>query len=189
MWLGLQVNPNMNEVLPLNMNEVDNILEMPNDLISIGRFTQPFGKDGAMKLRNSGDPSHLRGLKKIWLEQHGWVNVRKLEVFNGVVVLKIAGYTQRHLTDELRGLEVYAEKTAIKLPEGTHFYHDLIGLPVVAPDGSSLGTLKDIMDAGTADILVVNHNNKDVLVPLQAPYVQILEGKIEIEPISGLFDA
>jgi 16S rRNA processing protein RimM len=196
MWLAHQANPNMNEVSNPNMNEVSNsnineaaTLEMPDNLISIGHFTQPFGKDGAMKLRNSGDPSHLQGIKKVWLEHHGWVVVRKLEIYNQVVVLKIAGFTQRHLTDELRGLEVYADKTAIRLPQGTHFYHDLIGLPVVAPDGSSLGVLKSIMDAGTADILVVNYNNKEVLVPLQAPYVQILEGKIEIEPITGLFDA
>lgn len=178
----------MNEVSPASMNETATNPEMPNDLISIGHFTQPFGKDGAMKLRNSGDPSHLQGLRKIWLEHHGWVAVRKLEIFNNVVILKIAGYSQRHFTDELRGLEVFTEKTAIRLPEGTHFYHDLIGLPVVSPDGLSLGVLKTIMDAGTADILVVNYNNKEILVPLQAPYVQILEGKIEIEPITGLFD-
>ena len=168
------------------MNELS--IEIPEDLISIGHFTQAFGKDGAMKLRNSGDPSHLQGLKKVWLEHQGWVAVRKLEVFNNVVILKIAGYTQRHLTDDLRGLEVYAEKNAIRLPKGTHFYHDLIGLPVVTPDGSSLGVLKSIMDAVASDILVVNYNNQEVLVPLQAPYVQIKTGKIEIEPITGLFD-
>ncbi len=142
-----------------------------------------------MKLRNSGDASHLRGIKKVWLENNGWVNVRKIEIYNDVVVVKIAGFTQRHLTDELRGLELFADKNAVQLPEGVHFYHDLIGLPVVAPDGSSLGVLKSIMDAGTADILVVNYQGKDVLVPLQAPYVRLLEDKIEIEPIGGLFDA
>ncbi len=171
------------------MSELVAPSEMPADLISIGHFTQPFGKDGAMKLRNSGDPSHLRGLKKVWLESLGFVAVRKLEVFNEVVILKIAGFTQRHLTDELRGLEVYAEKSAIQLPEGVHFYHDLIGLPVVSPDGSSLGVVKSMMDTGSADILVVKYQGREVLVPLQAPYVQLLEGKIEIEPITGLFDA
>jgi 16S rRNA processing protein RimM len=192
MWLALPVNLKARSANPMSdtiISDPSDILEMPENLISIGRFTQPFGKDGAMKLRNSGDASHLRGIKKVWLENNGWVNVRKLEIYNDIVVMKIAGYTQRHLTDELRGLELFAEKSAVQLPEGVHFYHDLIGLPVVAPDGSSLGVLKSIMDAGTADILVVNYQNKEVLVPLQAPYVQILEGKIEIEPISGLFDA
>ncbi len=171
-----------NEVAP---NEPD--LEMPEGLISIGHFTQPFGKDGAMKLRSAGEAEHLRGLKKVWLENNGWVAVRKLEIYNDIAVLKIAGFNQRHLTDELRGLELFAEK--FNLPQGVHFYHDLIGLPVVAPDGSSLGVLKSMIDTGTSDILVVQYNAQEVLVPLQAPYVRILEGHIEIEPISGLFDA
>ncbi len=180
------VVPSMSEPL-VTPNEPS--LEMPEGLISLGHFTQPFGKDGAMKLRSSGEAEHLRGLKKVWLEHHGWVAVRKLEIYNDIAILKIAGFNQRHLTDELRGLELFAEKTALKLPEGVHFYHDLIGLPVQAPDGSSLGVLKSMMDAGTSDILVVSYQNKEVLVPLQAPYVRILEGYIEIEPISGLFDA
>jgi 16S rRNA processing protein RimM len=162
---------------------------MPDDLISIGRFTQAFGRDGGMKLRPSGDPSHLRGIKKIWLEPLGWQNVRRLETHNEVLIVKLAGILHREQTDVLRGLEVFVEKSAVKLPEGVYFYHDLIGLPVVAPDGSSLGVVKTMMDTGHADILVVQHQQKEVLVPVQAPYVRLLTGKIEIEPIAGLFES
>jgi 16S rRNA processing protein RimM len=158
------------------------------ELISIGRFTQAFGRDGGMKLRPSGDPSHLRGIKKIWLETLGWQTVRRLETHNEVVIVKLAGILRREQTDSLRGLEVFADKSAIQLPEGVYFYHDLIGLPVVAPDGSSLGVVKTLMDASYADILVVLYQEREVLVPVQAPYVRLLAGKIEIEPIAGLFD-
>jgi 16S rRNA processing protein RimM len=158
------------------------------ELISIGRFTQAFGRDGGMKLRPSGDPSHLRGIKKIWLETLGWQTVRRLETHNEVVIVKLAGILRREQTDPLRGLEVFVEKSAIQLPEGVYFYHDLIGLPVVAPDGSSLGVVKTLMDASYADILVVLYQEREVLVPVQAPYVRLLAGKIEIEPIAGLFD-
>jgi 16S rRNA processing protein RimM len=162
---------------------------MPDtDLISIGKFTQAFGRDGGMKLRPSGDPSHLRGIKKIWLETLGWQTVRRLELHVDILIVKLAGIVRREQTDVLRGLEVFAEKSALKLPEGVYFYHDLIGLPVVAPDGSSLGVVKTLMDTGHADVLVVLYGEREVLVPLQAPYVHLLEGKIEIEPIAGLFD-
>jgi 16S rRNA processing protein RimM len=162
---------------------------MSEDLISIGRFTQAFGRDGGMKLRPSGDPSHLRGIKKVWLENLGWQTVRRLETHNEVLIVKLGGIVRREQTDTLRGLEVFASKSAVKLPEGVYFYHDLIGLPVVAPDGSSLGVVKTLMDASYADILVVQYQQKDVLVPVQAPYVRLLEGRIEIEPIAGLFDS
>jgi 16S rRNA processing protein RimM len=159
---------------------------MTDDLVLIGQFTQAFGRDGGMKLRPSGDPAHLRGIKKIWLEPLGWQVVRRLETHNEVLIVKLAGILRREQTDSLRGLEVFAEKSAVKLPEGVHFYHDLIGLPVVSFDGSSLGVVKTMMDTGHADILVVQFGQKEVLVPLQAPYVQLLEGRIKIEPIAGL---
>ncbi len=165
------------------------IPEQPTDLVSIGKLTQAFGRDGAIKLRTSGDPTHLRGIKQVWVENKGWLAVRKLEIHNAVTIIKLGEIYHRPQTDEFRGLEVFAAKEAIKLPTGVHFYHDLIGLPVVAPDGSSLGVLKSIMDSGFADILVVKYQNKEVLVPLQAPYVRILENSIEIEPITGLFDS
>jgi 16S rRNA processing protein RimM len=162
---------------------------MSDDLISIGRFTQAFGRDGGMKLRPSGNPAHLVGIKKIWLEALGWQVVRRLETHNEVLIVKLGGVVHREQTDALRGLEVFAEKSAVKLPEGVYFYHDLIGLPVVAPDGSGLGVVKTMMDTGHADILVVQHQQKEVLVPVQAPYVRLLAGKIEIEPIAGLFES
>jgi 16S rRNA processing protein RimM len=161
---------------------------MTEDLISIGRMTQAFGRDGGMKLRPSGDMTHLRGIKKIWLEPLGWQVVRRLELHNDVLIVKLAGILRREQTDVLRGLEAFVEKAAVKLPEGVHFYHDLIGLPVVSPDGSSLGVVKTMMDTGHADILVVQYLQQEVLVPLQAPYVRLLEGAIEIEPIAGLFE-
>jgi 16S rRNA processing protein RimM len=163
-------------------------LHMTEDLISIGRLTQAFGRDGGIKLRPSGDPAHLRGIKKIWLESLGWQDVRRLETHNEVLILKLSGILRREQTDALRGLEVFAEKSAVQLPEGVYFYHDLIGLPVVSPDGSSLGVVKTLMDASYADILVVQYQEKEVLVPVQAPYVRLLEGRIEIEPIAGLFE-
>ena len=45
-----------------------------------------------------------------------------------------------------------------------------------------------MIDTGAQDILVVRYAERDVLVPLQAPYVRVLEDKIEIQAVSGLFD-
>ncbi len=157
------------------------------DLIKIGVLTQAFGLHGGLKLRTSGDPEHLRGLQQVFVESLGWLEVKRLDL-GEVVTIRLAGITSRPQALELKGLEVFADKNVIKIPEGTYFYHDLIGLEVFRSSGEPLGVIKDIMDAGASDILVVKHGKKDVLVPLQAPYVRVLEGKLEIDPIPGLFD-
>jgi 16S rRNA processing protein RimM len=157
------------------------------DLIKIGVLTQAFGLHGALKFRTSGDPEHLRGLQKVFIEPLGWLEVKRLDI-GEIVTIRLAGINSRPQALELKGVEVFADKSVIVIPEGTYFYHDLIGLEVFKPSGELLGIVKDIMDAGSSDILVIKYGKKDALVPLQAPYVRVLEGKLEIDPIPGLFD-
>jgi 16S rRNA processing protein RimM len=158
------------------------------DLIKIGVLTQAFGLHGALKFRPSGDPQALKGLKKVFTETRGWLEIKRIDFHEATTAIRFAEITSRPQALELKGLELFAEKTAVKLQEGTYFYHDLIGLEVVTPNGDALGAVKDMMDAGSSDIIVVRHGKKDVLVPLQAPYVRVVEGKLEIDPIPGLFD-
>ena len=57
-------------------------------------------------------------------------------------------------------------KYAKKLPEGTYFIADLIGLNVFTEDGKLLGYLEDIYNAGSSDIYVVKTElGKQVLLP------------------------
>jgi 16S rRNA processing protein RimM len=158
------------------------------DLIKIGVLTQAFGLYGALKFRPSGDPEALKGLKKVFTESRGWLEIKRIDFHEAMVAIRFVGITSRPQALELKGLELFVEKEAVKLEEGSYFYHDLIGLEVFKPNGDLLGTVKDVMDAGASDILVVRHDKKDVLVVLQAPYVRVLEGKLEIDPIPGLFD-
>jgi 16S rRNA processing protein RimM len=158
------------------------------DLIKIGVLTQAFGLYGALKFRPSGDPEALKGLKKVFIESRGWLEVKRIDFHEATVAIRFVGITSRPEALEMKGLEVFADRDAVKLAEGSYFYHDLIGLEVVKPSGDLLGVVKDIMDAGSSDILVIRYGKKDVLVPLQAPYVRVLEGKLEIDPIPGLFD-
>ena len=117
-----------------------------------------------------------------------WLGVKQVVLHDIIPVLTLAGVNSREDALALHSLEVYAEKAAVHLEPDTFYYHDLIGRAVVAPDGSSLGVVQSMIDTGVQDILVVRHNERDVLVPLQAPYVRVLEDNIEIEPIAGLFD-
>lgn len=153
----------------------------------IGTFTAPHGLHGALKLRAIGSPEALERVRRVFVQDRGWLGVKRVALHDGVPVLTLAGVTERADALPLGGLEVYADKADLTLEPDTYFYHDLIGRVVVAPDGSSLGVLKSIMDLGAQDVLVVDHHGREVLVPLQAPYVRVLETTIEIEPVPGLF--
>ena len=161
---------------------------MIDDLIQIGTLTAPHGLHGAIKLRAIGQPDALLELRRVFIPNKGWLGVKQVALHDVIPVLMLAGVNSRPDALALGGLEVYAEKTAVRLEPDTFYYHDLIGRSVVAPDGSSLGVVQSMIDTGAQDILVVKHNQREVLVPLQAPYVRVLEETIEIEPVIGLFD-
>jgi 16S rRNA processing protein RimM len=161
---------------------------IPDDLIQIGTFTAPHGLHGAIKLRAIGQPDALLELRRIYIPNKGWLGVKQIVLHDVIPVLMVAGVNSRADALTLHSLEVYAEKNKVHLEPDTFYYHDLIGRAVVAPDGSSLGVVQSMIDTGVQDILVVRHNGREVLVPLQAPYVRVLEDSLEIEPISGLFD-
>ncbi len=161
---------------------------IPDDLIQIGAFTAPHGLHGAIKLRAIGQPDALLELRRVYIPNKGWLGVKQVVLHDVVPVLMLAGVNSREDALALHSVDVYAEKMAVHLEPDTFYYHDLIGRSVIAPDGSSLGVIASMIDTGVQDILVVRHNERDVLVPLQAPYVRVLKENIEIEPISGLFD-
>lgn len=163
---------------------------MTEDLILIGTIVAPQGLDGSVRVQPIGDPESLLGLKRVQLQNRGTMSLKSIRLHNrNLIVLRLAGINTVEAAEGLRGFELRAEKSELHLQEGTYYYHDLIGLPVRSPDGNDLGRVRDVIDSGPHDILVIEYQDREVLVPLQAPYVRVLTGHLEIDPIPGLFEA
>jgi len=62
-----------------------------------------------------------------------------------------------------RQISVYREQLP-DLPETEFYWADLIGLKVNSPDGSGLGTIKDMLATGANDVMVVQ-GEKELLIP------------------------
>lgn len=149
-----------------------------DDLIRIGKLLGPFGVGGAIKLYVIGDPARLMRLKRVQVEGLGWVKPQRIERHGPGLVLQLPGIETREAAERLQGRAVDAAEAELPpLPDGEYHYHDLIGLPVQRPSGQSLGTVKDVIDAGHQDLLVVETGQGDGLVPLQAPYVEVALGR------------
>ena len=48
-----------------------------------------------------------------------------------------------------------------ELEEGDYYWHDLIGCSVVNLEGYAMGTVTEMMETGSNDVLVVKANTKD----------------------------
>ena len=86
-------------------------------------------------------------------------------------------------------LSVYLEADASvvpALPRGSYYWHELLGCPVVDPEGGELGTVRDVYRSGGAEILVVAGGPRGPFdLPVARPFVRILaprRGEIVADP-------
>lgn len=75
--------------------------------------------------------------------------------FSGLIA-SVDGVTTRNQAEALRGMKLYTLRHALPALEDNNFYHvDLIGLPVLSPQGTLLGAVRAIHNFGSSDILEV----------------------------------
>ena len=81
------------------------------------------------------------------------------------VILHLEGFDDRDQAAALIGTEIGAMRSDLPEPEDGHYYWlDLIGLKVVHRDGTELGTIKDMLETGANDVMVVE-GEQERLIP------------------------
>ena len=183
-------------------------MENPDGLVLMGRCGRAHGVRGEVKvIPETDDPDRFRALRRVFVgpsaaEAEGYdVESLRFQPVKGgtAVVLRFAGRPTREDAEALRGLGVYAREADLPpLEEGEVYLHDLVGLRAVevdddgAPTGTTLGTVRDVLEGGAQLLLVVAREGRpDVLVPDVPEIVRAVSlgaGEVRIAPPEGLFD-
>ncbi len=163
----------------------------PDGLLRFGRLGSAHGLDGTIKLFLQADPSNIVQLQRVWLEQLGWTDVRRLELKAIPALIALVGVQTRDRAETLRNADLYCQRDALRPQEGQFLYADLLGARVQNPNGELLGVVTEVLDNGPQDLLKVQVGEKSFLVPFQADYVRVLQNPnvvVEIDPIPGLLE-
>lgn len=143
----------------------------------IGRILKAHGVRGDVKVQPiTSDVTRFRRLKSVYLgpeysaeEEAGEpVKIKKVKYLSGdkFVILTLEGITDRDTAESLKGVFVQvSEKDAIVLREGEYFFHDLVGLKVIDEHGAEAGMVKEILETGSNEVLVVRGPGGEYLVP------------------------
>lgn len=132
-----------------------------NDLLRIGYVLKPQGVRGELKIEPlTDDPNRFLDLDEVILVDRKGnetvFSVVSCSIRHRLVYLMLKTVSNRDQADSLRNSYVcISREKAIELPEGYHFICDLIGCEVQLDDGEILGTLKDILQHGAADVYQV----------------------------------
>jgi len=106
--------------------------------------------------------------KGLSLGQNGkWQSVKVAEGqrHGKSVILRLEGCDDRDQAETLIGAEIAADRSELPEPEEGHYYwSDLTGLKVVHRDGTELGKIKELLETGAHDVMVVE-GDQERLIP------------------------
>ncbi len=169
---------------------------MKKEYLECGKIVCQHGVKGAVKIASWCDsPRVLASLPVLYLaDKTGGFSALTPENASVYKDMVLASFKEISTADEaiaLRGRIVYAKRADLPLSPGQVLRQDLYGLPVVdAESGAVYGTLREITDSPSADLLVVSTPGGDVLLPDVPAFVKRKDpdAGIFVTPIPGFFD-
>lgn len=165
-------------------------------MITVARILRSQGQEGELRLRFFYiKPTDCSGLRSVFIGREGELReyaVESLVPRGKDFDLKLEGVDSLSQADRLAGLDVLVPEEALKEREKDEFFlFQLIGCSVIDKHGKMAGRVKDVLSAGPGDLLVVDWEGKEILIPFHESIcieVDVPGKRIRIDPPEGLLD-
>jgi 16S rRNA processing protein RimM len=166
----------------------------PSDLRVVGRVVKVHGLRGELVVEPSTDDVETRFAPgaRLRLPDGGFLTVLGARWHSGRLLLAAEEVTDRDAAERLRRAVLSAppSDTAPEDPEEFHD-HQLEGLRVELADGTVIGTVSAVDHGAGGDLLVVDRDGGELLVPFVhaiVPTVDVAGGRVVLDPPDGLLD-
>ena len=141
-------------------------------LVTVGRVGAPYGVRGWLKLHSYTSPPQALLDYQPWFlcrpnkaEQGHWFQVEAGKQHGRGLVAKLQGIEDRSAAEPLVGREIWIKREKLpSLPPGEYYWIDLIGMQVRNLQHQDLGSIKELLETGANDVLVVQ-GEKERLIP------------------------
>ena len=152
-------------------------------MMEIGKVVNTFGLKGELKILPY--VNYMEKVKIVYIAKQK-MEIEKIRFQKNVAIVKIKGIDDINLCEKYVGQIVEMEESdAPKLPKGTYYIKDLIGIEVVTDDGTSLGTLDDVITTAANDVYQVGK----ILLPATKEVIKDIDlenKKMTVHIIKGL---
>ncbi|MGH3777122.1 MAG: ribosome maturation factor RimM [Pseudonocardiaceae bacterium] len=161
----------------------------------VGRIGRPHGLRGevTVQVRTDSPQERFAAGAQLGAGAGRTLTVEAVRPHAGSLLVRFAGVTDRAAAVQLRGVLLTVEATELPaLDDPDEFYdHQLEGLAAFGSDGTKLGTVREVVHAPASDLLVVETDRGEVLVPFVraiVPEVDLVGGRVVLDPPAGLLD-
>ncbi len=165
--------------------------------LTLGRVARGQGLGGEVRfrayIRHPGILEHLDRILLQYPDGHEEeLNLRRTRIQGERVLLLFEGITDRTAADALRGSRLLAARSDLpELPAGEYYPGELEGYTVVSQAGEVIGPVEEVWQLPASDVLRVDHQGREVLIPLVESIIERVEHdtrRIVINVLEGLLD-
>lgn len=128
--------------------------------VMLGQLASVYGVKGWLKVTSHTQPrtnifnypQWLLKIGKDWQECH----VEQGRPHGKTLVVKLKGCDDRDQAKQLVGIEIAVYRYQLPDTDDDEYYwSDLVGMSVISTDGEDLGSIKELLETGSNDVLIV----------------------------------
>jgi 16S rRNA processing protein RimM len=147
--------------------------------LNVGRIGRAHGilGEATIEVRTDDAASRFALGAELETDSNGTLVVDSVRVHNGILLLAFAGYPDRNSIENLRDVLLYADVDIDAPGEDEDDYHvlQLIGCKAELEDGSVLGEVSDVLNLPGQDVLVIQTDTGEILIPFVRPLVPVVD--------------
>jgi 16S rRNA processing protein RimM len=137
-----------------------------NERLAVGRVLGAKGLAGAMRLEVLTDRADRLSVGSLLFSEGEATPRRIIEIETGgrAPIVRLEGIDNRQQAEAM--INRYLEVAAEPLPEGSYYWHQIVGLKVADEVGRQLGTVVEVFRAGENEVYRVESEGRpDLLLP------------------------
>lgn len=167
------------------------------DLVTIGKITGTHHLKGAVKANISlSDPSIIVDERVMVEKPNGEKKILTVKKLSNLVadkvVIEFEEITNKTEGNLLAGGFVKINRDILGMEEDEYLLEDLLGMTAVTVEGEVIGKVTDVFDTAAHDIIVVEDDRTETLIPNIENFVKDIdfdENKITVELLEGMREA
>jgi 16S rRNA processing protein RimM len=149
-----------------------------DDDLVVGFILGPHGIRGEVRIDPRTDvPDRFRAGAVLQCDEVGPLTVVSLRGEASKPIVLFEGYDSRVAAESLRRRYLRVARSESRRATGAgYLWADIVGAQVETPEGTSLGTVRDMLRAGENDVLVVaDESGKERLLPMLESVVKVVD--------------
>ena len=169
-----------------------------DDCYQLGYVIKTHGLQGEVSILLDVDfPEAYQNLESVFVASAGSETlvpffVEHLAIRQNKALIKFEEVDTIEQAEELIKAQLYLPLTSLPPLEGDqYYYHEIIGFTITDREHSQLGTVQDVYESTGQDMIVMQYQEKEVLIPINDDIVQRVDKAAKLVHVAlpeGLLD-